>query len=960
MPFSPAKFAEKYLLAREAALKSNFRSGTTGFEIELNLLDDDFKPVLTVGTGPDQQSFIDYLLAHAIPSWLADRAQREVFHWMIEWATRPYYSAVGAVYEQRLLEAVLLNALARAGREFGQRLYAYHGNLLYPVQVGHDAIPGGWNLAKRRYLQKCVDLYGEALATAGIHANMSLPEPLLSWDFMHLTPGERGDTHLDAYKNRVYIEATRLMRAFAALFIAVTASTPLRPMRRAGEPVVVLTEIDSNRNFTFPNPETLDIPNLYRSHDEYLRLSYDLVRRGVRFGNNNWTPVRARSFAEPVERLILTTADQLHAIYTRGLYAAGAQVTAESMAQQIERENLLARINIPMARVEVRVDEGGHPLDLDIANLTLKELLLIQCYADPAFARAFRYDHEDLARARRNESEAAHHGLKAEIENPFTGKPVGMRDFLRWTLEQVRPLAEALDFWPRLRPLLEMASGAPNTAERLRERVRQEIGRTDVVPVEVLKALALEREAQVKRDVETIASTVAVLGEEAIKLREFLQRVRDDVRHDPAAPVRFRPKSEAVIAPHYPDKTSEVLDLAQQLIRIPSVTNCPDERLEEVHRAATLVFDYLRDAGLEVTYYENTKYPAVFAAFPPSGLQPHPGRPGSAGTAEAPLRGATAPVMLGGHFDVVPPEPDDGQFAPRIDGDYLWGRGAADMKTVVATYLVWMKDMVKAGPPYPGVNLLLVGNEENGESEPSGTPHVLADLASRYNGYQPRLFIAGERTGEQGSELMGEICIENRGVMRFEVIARGQRGHTGVRGAHADLGERLFQARTALVDIFQKHLTLKGEGGWQSQYRFPFFSAGQPGVYNVTADLGVLGIEIRSIPQDRLAVIAEQARALCADLGLELNIPVQEDGVACDPRNPYLLKLVEGVRAAFNQEPVLGKKLPGSSARFAPGGQAVVWGQTGIGPHARDERHFIPSIDGYYRALTQFGALIRP
>ncbi len=939
MSFSPSKFAEKYLLAREAALKSDFKGGTSGFELEWNILDSDFKPVLTVGSGPDQQSFIDHLLSHEIPGWLADRAQREVFHWMIEWVTRPYFTTLGTVYEGRLLEAALYNALAKADREFGERLYAFHGNLLYPAKVGHDSIPGGWHIAKRRYLQRCVDLYGEALATAGIHANISLPEPLLSWDFMHLSPAERGDEHLDSYKNRVYIEGTRLMRAFAALFVATSASTPMRPEVRNGEPVVALTDVDSNRNYTFPNPETLDIANLYRNHADYLRASYDLVRRGVRFGNNNWTPVRARSFAEPVERLILTTSDQLHAIYHRGLYAAGESITVEEMAQHIERENLLARINIPMARVEVRTDEGGHPLDLDIANLTLKELLLIQFYADPAFARAFRYDHEDLARARRNEAEAAHFGLRAEIENPFTGKPVGVRDFLRWTLEQVRPLAEALSLWPRLAPLMELVSGAPNTAELMRERIKKEIKREkeDIVPFELLKELAKEREEQVRRDVETIASSVANLEDEAVKLRELLQRARDDVRHDPAAPIRFRPRAEAIIAPHYRDKTAEVLDLAQQLIRIPSVTNCPDERLEDVRRAGTLVFDYLRDAGLEVKYYDTTKYPAVFAAFPGQ---------------------TTAPVMLGGHFDVVPPEPDDSQFEPRVVGDYLWGRGAADMKTVVATYLVWMKDTMKASGARPGINLLLVGNEENGESELTGTPHALADLAARYNGYGPKLFIAGERTGEKGNELMGEICIENRGVMRFEIIAHGQRGHTGVANANADLGERLFQARSALNEIFQKHLTLKGEKGWQSQYRFPFFSAGESGVYNVTADKGVLGVEIRSIPQDKLSVIAGQARTVCAEMGLELNVPVQEDGVACDPDNPYLLKLVEAVRVTFNQEPVLGKKLPGSSARFAPGGQAIVWGQSGLGPHAKDERHFIPSIEGYYRALGELGRRI--
>ncbi len=941
---SSAKFAEKYLLARDAAAKANPKGGTSGYELELNLLDHDFKPVLTVGTGPDRQSFIDYLFGHHVPNWLQDRAQREVFHWMIEWATRPYYAVTGTIYEQRLLEAAVVNALAAAGRAFGERLYSFHGNLLYPIEVGYDSIPSGWNLAKRRYLQKCVDLYGVSLATAGIHANISLPEPLLSWDFMHLSPGERGDGHLDAYKNRVYVEATRLLRAFAALFIATSASTPLRPDRRDGKPVVLLTGVDSNRNYTFPNPDTLDIPYLYRSHDEYLRLSYDLVRRGVRFGNNNWTPVRARSFAEPVERLILTTAEQLHGIYNRGLYAVGERGSVETMASDIERENLLARINIPMARVEIRTDEGGHPLDLDVANLALKELLLIQIYADPAFGRAFRYDHEDLARARRNESASAHYGLRSEIENPFTGKPVAMRDFLRWTLEQVRPIGEAIGYWPLLTPLVEMASGAPNTAERMRERIAAItngaiVEHGEAVPVEVLKQLAVEREAQVRADVETIAGSVSQLGDEAQKLRNFLQHARDEVRqNDPQAPIRFRPRADIALSATYPDKTAEIVDLAQQLIRIPSVTNCPNERLDEVFRAGTFVFDYLRDAGLEVTYYSRGKYPAVFAAFPGK---------------------AAAPVMLSGHFDVVPPEPDDTQFEPRIEGDYLYGRGAADMKTVVATYMVWMKDQLRAGAPYPGVNLLLVGNEENGEAEPWGTPHVLAELARDHDGYQPSLFIAGERTGEKGTELMGEICVENRGVMRFEVIARGVKGHTGVKGANADLGDRLFEARTKLVEVFKQDLTLKGEGGWQSQYRFPFLSAGERGVYNVTADLGVLGVEIRTIPQDDTSRIVKDAQAICEEMGLELNLQVNEGGVAVSPDNPYLAHVVDATRAAFNQEPNIGKKLPGSSARFAPGGQAIVWGQTGIGPHAKNESHYIPSIVGYYRALVELGKRVR-
>ncbi len=954
MPFNPQQFAEKFKLAVQTATQQDPGGGLNGFELEWNLLDEQFRPLRTVGIGPSEQSFVDYLRAESLPSWLRDFSQLEVFHWMIEWATRPYYIPRGAVYEGRLMEAVLANALARAGTQFGERLYYWHGNLLHLTAIGHDSIPGKWSIAKRRYLERCVDLYGNTLATAGTHANLSLPEPLLAWDFMHLPTRERGDQHLDAFKSEFYITAARLLRAFAPLYIATSASTPLQAQVRGGRAVVVITDHDSIRNLTFPNPPEIDLPDLYRSYDDYLQISYDLVRRGVRFGNNNWTPVRARSFAEPVERLISTTSDQLSDLYTRGLYSVGEAAPAEEMARQIEKQNLMARINLPMGRVEVRTDDGGNPLDVDVANLTLKHLLLLRFYADPSFARSFRYDREDITRARANEKLAAEQGLKAAIENPLTGKPVTMRSFLKWTLDELHPLADALGLQDDLTPLVEMASGAPNTAEKMRTRLSMELGASDEVPLTLLRELASEREAAVRADVEKIASRLGAQEGESAKLTEFLQHARDDAREATGLPVRFRPSSGMVIDMTYPDKTAEILDLAQQLIRIPSVTACPNERLNEVHRAATFVDDYLRGHGFETRYFDG-KYPAVYASFPaPSLPHPYPLSHREMGRGEV-------GILLSGHFDVVEPDPDDSQFIPRIEGDYLYGRGAADMKTVVATNLVWMKDTLKRGKPYPNIALLLVGNEENGEAEAWGTPHVLAELGkddAMHPPFKPSLFIAGERTGEKGNELIGEICVENRGVMRFDVIARGTKGHSGVAGS-AELSEKLIGARTALNEIFAKHLTLKSADGWQSQAKFPFINVGTPGVYNVTAAEGILGVEIRPIPQDDTSAVRKEVEDWCAKKGLEASFSVMENGVACDPKNPYLLKLIEAVRQVSGSEPKIGKKLPGTSARFAPGGQAVVWGQTGIGPHAKDERHFIPSIEPYFNVLNRLGKVNR-
>ncbi len=948
MAYDPVRFADKYRLALATALEETPESGLCGFELEWNLLDSQLRPLLKVGSGPGQQSFIDHLRSCVLSDELRPFSQLEVFHWMIELVTRPYFHPKGAVYESRLLEAILTNALHRAGRDFGEQLYPWHGNLLYLAQVGHDSIPGSWNLAKRRYLERCVDLYGQGLATAGLHTNLSLPAPLLAMDFMHLPAAERGDSLFDDYKSQFYITGTRLMRAFASLFIATSASTPLKASEENGRPIVRLTKFDSVRNLTFPNPTTLDVPDLYRSYSDYLHISYELVRSGARFGNNNWTPVRARSFAEPVERLITLTSKQLEEIYARGLFAVGGgsatpdALQAEVIAYQIEIQNLMARINLPMARVEIRTDDGGGSLPLDIANLTLKHLLLLRFYADPVFARSFRYDQEDIQRARRNEELASRYGLRAEIENPLTGKPVQMREFLRWTLAELRPLAEAVGLWEDLAPLTEMASGAPNPAERLRTRLQQMLGTTELpieVPLDALKALAEQRQEQVIHDIDRILKDLFSLEGETSKLRNILQQARQESLTDPMLPVQFELKNGGGFIGSSYDKTQEIVELAQQLVRFPSVTACPEERLDEVKHAAGFIYDYLRYGGLQVRYLNKHKYPALLVEFPPS------------------IPGENQ-VMLSGHFDVVAPEPDDRQFEPRVEGDYLWGRGSADMKTVVATYMVWLKDALRAGPPYPPISLLLVGNEENGETEPVGTPHALR-LLEEEGAVLPGLFIAGERTGERGDELWGEVCIQNRGVMRFDVMAFGKRGHTGTAGVKTDLTMRLFSARNEIEQILQKRLTLNGEGGWRSQLAFPFLQVGTPGIYNVLADTGRLGVEVRPIPQDDLGALTSELETYCQENDLELQVGVMENGVACDPNNPYLKKLVQAVKQVSGEEPRLGKKLPGTSARFAPGGQAVVWGQTGIGPHARDERHFIPSILPYYQALQAFSELLK-
>jgi acetylornithine deacetylase/succinyl-diaminopimelate desuccinylase-like protein len=214
--------------------------------------------------------------------------------------------------------------------------------------------------------------------------------------------------------------------------------------------------------------------------------------------------------------------------------------------------------------------------------------------------------------------------------------------------------------------------------------------------------------------------------------------------------------------------------------------------------------------------------------------------------------------------------------------------------------------------------------------------------------------IVGERTGENGDELLGRVCTASRGVIRLRIIGRGARGHTGVASAPHDLLDLLVEARGRLRAIMDRRLTRSDAEGWLSGARFPFLNVGEPGVYNITAAEGTLGVEIRPIPEDDTESLVVEVMETAEEIGLECVVDVHEAGVVCPPDNPFLRRLVDSVSAVGGAEAILGKKLPGSSARFAPGGNQVVWGQSGIGPHSAEERHFIPSVEPYLQVLDHF------
>ena len=157
-------------------------------------------------------------------------------------------------------------------------------------------------------------------------------------------------------------------------------------------------------------------------------------------------------------------------------------------------------------------------------------------------------------------------------------------------------------------------------------------------------------------------------------------------------------------------------------------------------------------------------------------------------------------VVLAGHVDVVPPGPTDQwlhpPFSATLDTDYLYGRGAADMKSSVAAFVTATELFLSQSPSFHGRIAYLITSDEEGPAL-HGTVEVLRELAHR--GEPLNYCIIGEPTS---SHQLGDV-IKNgrRGTLSGRLYIRGKQGHV----AYPQLAEnpihRFAPALTELAAI---------------------------------------------------------------------------------------------------------------------------------------------------------------
>jgi succinyl-diaminopimelate desuccinylase len=139
--------------------------------------------------------------------------------------------------------------------------------------------------------------------------------------------------------------------------------------------------------------------------------------------------------------------------------------------------------------------------------------------------------------------------------------------------------------------------------------------------------------------------------------------------------------------------------------------------------------------------------------------------------------GAPGPtIVFAGHTDVVPPGPRErwasDPFAPSERGGRLYGRGAADMKTSIAAFVVAAEGFVAEHAQHPGAIALLLTSDEEGPAV-DGTVRVVEWLRQRSERIDA--CIVGEPTSVE--RLGDTIKNGRRGSLSGRLVVRGVQGH---------------------------------------------------------------------------------------------------------------------------------------------------------------------------------------
>ncbi len=360
--------------------------------------------------------------------------------------------------------------------------------------------------------------------------------------------------------------------------------------------------------------------------------------------------------------------------------------------------------------------------------------------------------------------------------------------------------------------------------------------------------------------------------------------------------------------------TSKTLELTKALIGRPSVT--PDDA-----GCQTLLIERLSAIGFEC---ETMQFGEVSNLWARRGCQP-------------PL------LAFAGHTDVVPTGPlDDWQsdpFNPEIRDGYLYGRGAADMKSSIAAMVTACERFITEHTDHSGSIAFLITSDEEGPAV-DGTAKVIEALEAR--GVKIDMALVGEPSSNKA---VGDV-IKNgrRGSLGATLTIKGVQGHV----AYPQLADNPIQkAIPALNELCAVEWDRGNEFFPPTSLQISNIKAGTGATNVIPGYLSVLFNLRYSTELDHQTIISTVENIL-NKYGLDYSIEWNHSGL------PFLTaegKLVEAAKQTINQITGLDTKLSTaggtSDGRFiAPtGAQVLELGPVNATIHQIDERVLVADLD---------------
>ena len=291
-----------------------------------------------------------------------------------------------------------------------------------------------------------------------------------------------------------------------------------------------------------------------------------------------------------------------------------------------------------------------------------------------------------------------------------------------------------------------------------------------------------------------------------------------------------------------------------------------------------------------------------------------------------------------GHTDVVPP--GDAKlwrhdpFAAVVADGVLFGRGAVDMKSAVASFAVAAARHIEGGRPFGSISLLITGDEE-GPTNVNGTKKMLAWLAER--GERLSHCIVGEPTAAAATGDM--LKIGRRGTMNVKLIVTGVQGHV----AYPARATNPIPALAELVSALSDWTLDAGTDHFDpSTLAFTTVDVGNPATNVIPAEVRAafnIRFNDRHESSGLLAHIKDEAARICTKRGVEIAVSVHVGGEPfLTPPGAFTALLSDVVTAATGRVPVLSTTGGTSDARFIRNYCPVVeLGLPGSTMHKADE-----------------------